>query len=134
MNAHSLNPNVSPADGINRTGIVSGHHLLLVFTDCYESQDETFNDWYNNEHVPDLLGCPGFVAAQRFKLVDRDGEPAVASRYLVVYELEGDPVTNLSKLDETRHLRRFDESMDQSMSRSSLYEPIADRQIASDPR
>lgn len=57
--------------------------LLLVMMDEDESIDEQeFNEWYNNVHLPERLACPGFVAARRF--VATDGQP----RYLALYELE----------------------------------------------
>ncbi|RAI44872.1 hypothetical protein CH341_06890 [Rhodoplanes roseus] len=47
-----------------------------------EELEETFNEWYDGEHIPVRMGAPGFLSAQRY----RDG----ASRnYLAVYEMDG---------------------------------------------
>ena len=53
--------------------------------------DETFNRWYDEQHVPDVLELEGFKAAQRFALDDaqREGQEP-PWRYLTVYEVEGD--------------------------------------------
>ncbi|WP_137388511.1 DUF4286 family protein [Rhodoligotrophos defluvii] len=42
---------------------------------------QQFNDWYDREHIPVRMKCPGFVSAQRYKA--RDGEG-----YLAIYELD----------------------------------------------
>lgn len=47
-----------------------------------ELEDE-FNRWYDEEHVPSRLSVPGFLAAHRYRQLDRD-RPS----YAVVYELE----------------------------------------------
>ena len=45
-----------------------------------EALDE-LHDWYNNEHIPERMSCPGFVVGQRFTAVE--GVP----RWLALYEL-----------------------------------------------
>ena len=59
-----------------------GTALLMVFTDIDTKQDADFNDWYNQEHVADLLSLPGFLNAARYEAAR--GGP----RYLACYELE----------------------------------------------
>jgi hypothetical protein len=68
--------------------------LYLVHSNCDPAREAEFNEWYENVHLPDLLGVEGIVAAQRFKLtgpgpqtLTRSGEPAVA-QYLAIYELD----------------------------------------------
>jgi hypothetical protein len=46
------------------------------------SMEEEFNDWYDLEHVPQMLAVPGIDTATRFVAVD--GWP----RYLAIYDLE----------------------------------------------
>lgn len=46
--------------------------------------EDKFNNWYDNEHVPELLSCPGFNEARRFQLVDgQSGSPD----YLAIYDV-----------------------------------------------
>ena len=45
-------------------------HVFVVFTNPVEGKDATYNDWYDNRHLPDVLDVPGFVSAQRFRLSD----------------------------------------------------------------
>ncbi len=56
--------------------------LLLVMMESDPAHDADFNAWYDTEHIPERLGCPGFISARRFDAVE--GEP----RYLCLYELE----------------------------------------------
>lgn len=55
--------------------------LLAVWTDIAPEAEQEFNQWYNTEHIPQLLGVPGFLSGRRYQAVE--GEP----RYLALYEL-----------------------------------------------
>jgi hypothetical protein len=66
------------------------HHVLIVLSNAADARDDEFNDWYDNQHLRDVLSVEGFVAAQRFRLSDaqlRPEEPR-PHRYLAVYEIE----------------------------------------------
>lgn len=56
--------------------------VLLVLNDVVEACDEEFNRWYQQQHIPERLGVPGFRTARRYRAVD--GQPA----YMAVYECE----------------------------------------------
>jgi hypothetical protein len=58
-------------------------YLLVVHSDVDPAHDEAFNRWYNEQHVPDLIGQPGFVRARRYVCVE--GEQL---KYLAIYEFE----------------------------------------------
>jgi hypothetical protein len=73
---------------------------MFVFSNAVDGKDDSFNTWYDKEHVGDVLAVPGVVAAQRYelapmKLPEGDGVPAQLPppphRYLAVYELDRDP-------------------------------------------
>jgi hypothetical protein len=60
-----------------------GRVIYLVYTDLAdEKYDEEFNAWYDTQHLPQLLGLPGFLDAARY--VATKGGP----KYLAAYELE----------------------------------------------
>jgi hypothetical protein len=60
-----------------------GAGILLVYTDLGDpSLEADFNDWYSNEHIPDLLKLQGFLDAARYQAVS--GGP----KYLAAYEVE----------------------------------------------
>jgi hypothetical protein len=60
--------------------------LLLVMMEPEEGYAEELNAWYDEEHLPERLSCPGFIAARRFELLESspEGQP----RYLALYDLE----------------------------------------------
>jgi hypothetical protein len=75
--------------------------VFLVYTEPVAGREDEYNDWYSNQHIPDVLSVPGFVAAQRFTLSDAQRNPALAKdalKYVAVYEIEGDPHEAVAKL------------------------------------
>jgi hypothetical protein len=65
-------------------------HLLLVFTRPVEGQEDEFNQWYDEQHLPDVTGLPGFVAGQRYGFDEASRNSLVAAPpfgYLAVYEV-----------------------------------------------
>ena len=66
-------------------------HVFVVFTNPVPGKDETYNDWYTNQHLADVLDVPGFVSAQRFKL---SGTQRAAGphpwQYMALYQIETD--------------------------------------------
>jgi len=66
------------------------HYQLVVFSNALDGRDAEYNDWYDNQHLNDVLAVPGFYRAQRLT-VDRvlTGEPP-EHKYLALYEFEAD--------------------------------------------
>jgi hypothetical protein len=70
--------------------------IHTVFSDAVSPEHEAeFARWYAEVHVPDVCAIPGIVSARRFRLAHQksafDGDVAGGNRYLVVYEIDGDP-------------------------------------------
>jgi hypothetical protein len=63
-------------------GGLAGAALLVVSTDVAPEDEADFNDWYNREHIDDLLRLPGFRRARRY------GSAGAPPRFLAVYEVE----------------------------------------------
>jgi hypothetical protein len=61
--------------------------LFIVLTNCTPGSDSAFNAWYTNQHIPDVLDVPGFVAARRYRLIDHPMLKPYPYRYLAVYEV-----------------------------------------------
>jgi hypothetical protein len=59
-----------------------GTGLLMVWCDVPADKEPEFNRWYNEEHVAERMGVPGFLNAARYEAVK--GGP----KHLAVYELE----------------------------------------------
>ncbi|MCV7280204.1 hypothetical protein H7J88_11150 [Mycolicibacterium flavescens] len=73
---------------------------FVVLSNPVDGADDTFNTWYDEVHVPDVLDVPGVVAAQRYDLAELpipDDEdlpaqlPPPTHRYMVIYELDREP-------------------------------------------
>jgi hypothetical protein len=66
-------------------------YVSIALTNPVEGREQEFNEWYDNQHVPDVLALPGCVSAHRFKLtgVQMPNRPC-PFQYLAVYEFETD--------------------------------------------
>jgi hypothetical protein len=70
--------------------------VLIVEVEIDPADDEEFNRWYDEEHVPEKLHTPGFRGARRFKAYGSD------TRYLVIYELDSpETVTSPEYMSQT---------------------------------
>jgi hypothetical protein len=65
----------------------NGTGLLVVWTDVAPEYEAEFNEWYDKEHIPQLLGVPGFLSGTRYQAVD--GKP----KYAAIYDLTDESVT-----------------------------------------
>lgn len=73
--------------------------IIIALVDVEpDTNDDEFNQWYNEVHVPERMRCPGFLSATRYRALE--GGP----RYLAVYELDGpEALTTPQYLSLTRH-------------------------------
>ncbi len=63
---------------------------LLVYTMCNEpGQEQSFNGWYDNVHIPDVLETGCFFAATRWVRLQPQ---AVGANHLAIYEIEHDDI------------------------------------------
>ncbi|HVF76525.1 MAG TPA: hypothetical protein VM938_15925 [Acidimicrobiales bacterium] len=73
--------------------------VMVAFTNRTSgTSNEAFNAWYDEIHIPEVLGVPGFVAATRYRGSSVD--PGLGSRaheYLCVYEIEADDLATAKK-------------------------------------
>ena len=106
------------------------HFTYVVFTEPVPGREDSYNDWYNNQHLGDVLAVEGFVAAQRFKIVELDSNSQPASRYMAIYEIEADdPKAVLDRLVETALTKGMvmTDAMDTANAKTILYAPITGR-------
>jgi hypothetical protein len=69
------------------------HHLFLAFAAALEGKREEYEAWYDSQHLPDVLGVPGFVSAQRYHVVGRRPEETTRGyQYLTIYEIDSDDI------------------------------------------
>jgi hypothetical protein len=57
--------------------------LLVAFMNPPADDEDGFNAWYDEEHVPNRLALPGFLGAWRYRAVAGEAGP----RYLALYDL-----------------------------------------------
>ena len=101
--------------------------VLVALTNAADGRDDEFNDWYNNQHLGDVLQIPGFVSAQRFKLGAAQRMASPPYKYLTLYEIETDNIqetmsalsarsgTALMPISDTLHADRL----------AAVFEPMA---------
>jgi hypothetical protein len=66
-------------------------HVFVVFTNPVAGQEKTYNDWYTNQHLADVLKVPGFVSARRFRLSNTQRAAAPHPwQYMALYDIETD--------------------------------------------
>ncbi|MGE6743570.1 hypothetical protein ACQKGC_25160 [Allorhizobium pseudoryzae] len=66
-------------------------HIFIVYTNAVEGRDDEYNNWYDDQHLNDVLKIPGVVAAQRFALSYKQRlDPPFPWKYAAIYEIETD--------------------------------------------
>jgi hypothetical protein len=76
--------------------------LHIVRVDIDPAYEAAFNRWYDEVHLPDLLACPGCLAARRY--VALDGGP----KYVAVYEIAGWCVYDTEQFRKAKGFREFE--------------------------
>jgi hypothetical protein len=71
-------------------------YRFLVISNPVPGREAEYNEWYDRQHMRDVLRVPGFVAAQRFEAA---GDTSLPGRYVAIYELQcDDPNRTLAEL------------------------------------
>ena len=114
-------------------------YTFVVLTNPVAGKEAEFNEWYNGQHVPDVLNVPGFVSAQRFRLADAQfgGEASRTHKYLALYEIETDDVDGTLKelraRGGTAEIVPTD-TLDTKTVATFVFTPIAEKVMATDVR
>jgi hypothetical protein len=75
---------ITPRLGAGRDGPVV---RAFVFSNPVEGREEEYNAWYSGTHLHDVLKAPGYLSAQRYKVIALPSAAAPAWRYAAVYEI-----------------------------------------------
>jgi len=85
-----------------------GPFIHIVRVDIDPEYADAFNRWYDEVHLPAILGCPGWLSAQRFVAIE--GSPV----YTAMYTIAGDWVYDTPEFhaikgfgEFTPHVRNF---------------------------
>ncbi|WP_156681287.1 hypothetical protein [Sphingomonas profundi] len=60
-------------------------HQLIVLSNATAGEEDAFNLWYDEVHLPDVLAVPGIAAARRFTLAE-----GAEWRFAAIYDMTGD--------------------------------------------
>ena len=114
-------------------------HTFVVMTNPTAGKEDEFNEWYNSQHIPDVLNVPGFVSGQRFRIADAQmgGEASKAYKYLALYEIETDDLAGVLK--ELRARAGTSEivpsdAIDMKNVGAFVFTPVAEKVMARDVR
>lgn len=76
--------------------------LLVVDVTVEESVEDDWNRWYDEVHLPEIAGCPGFVSGERYVSAAGGGR-----RYLSLYEIDDPAVLDGAEFRRRRGWSRF---------------------------
>ena len=102
-------------------------YRLITLVNAKNGREAEMNDWYDNQHVPDLLTIPGVVAAQRFRVCNAVAPAEPLFRYMNVFEVEADdPMAVLAEIRKSGFplVDAFE------LVSMAIYEPHAERVTA----
>lgn len=66
-----------------------GKFLMVIPSSALPGRDQEYNDWYDNEHLGDVLKVPGIISGRRYNALPISPAPAPA-KHLSIFELEAD--------------------------------------------
>lgn len=117
-------------------------YVYLVMADPLPGREFDFNDGYQNMHMGDLVQLPGWMGAQRFRLVPvmpRTTQPLYRRGNLIVWDQEGEDLAKLQAESraaiaggKSRLIPGFDYSPDGPVS--TTYQVIGPRVTRPDGR
>lgn len=75
-------------------GEVKFYQMMVFSSPATPEQETAYNDWYDHQHVPEVIRNSGFISGQRFVRIDDDqGKELQLPRYLVVFTLKSGDLT-----------------------------------------
>ena len=110
-------------------------YTFVVLTNPTSGKEAEYNEWYNKQHIPDVLNVPGFVAAQRFRLADAQMGDNNPHRYLALYEIETNDLAAALKDLQSRvgsNDMIMSDAIDMKAVSAHLFTPVAEKVQAKD--
>jgi Domain of unknown function (DUF4286) len=112
-------------------------YTFVVLTNPTSGKEAEYNEWYNKQHIPDVLNVPGFVAAQRFRLADKQMGETNPYRYLALYEIETEDLAGALKDLQSRvgsDDMVMSDAIDMKNIGAYIYSAVAEKVQAKDVR
>lgn len=83
--------------------------MLMVWSNCKDpAQEQAFNDWYTNVHVPDVVATGWVVNGMRYRNLATSLDSGDA-RYLAIYETDRWDMEDMLEDIRTTHTPRWQE-------------------------
>ena len=103
-------------------------YSYVFFTNAVAGKEDDYNTWYTNQHLPDVLKTPGFIAGRRYRLADVGVRGAAPQhRYLTIYEVETDnPEAVLAELSSRAPDMVMSDALNMEDITGALWEAITD--------
>jgi hypothetical protein len=102
-------------------------YAYVVLSGAVAGSEDEYNRWYSERHLKDVIAVPGFVSAQRFKMIDAASSGGPAQRYMAIYTMRTDDpealLDRLRVLVETGQME-MSPAFDQENLATILYEAI----------
>ncbi len=99
-------------------------YKLVALSNAAQGRDDDYNEWYNTQHMPDVLAVPGFVSAERLTCIGEGPH-----RYLAIYEIETDDIgavlAEFAKRPGT-DLMPVSDALDMSTVQIGFWQPLGD--------
>ena len=103
-------------------------YLLIVQAKIEPAKEAAWNKWYNEEHLPDAVACPGVLSGNRYvsngeARLTKDGEKTRTTdrTYLAVYELDGPEALETPEFIDMAGWYQF---TDHITARTQVYEKV----------
>jgi hypothetical protein len=80
---------------------MSDLYLWTTRVDIVPEKEQEFNEWYTRVHMPQILACPGFVSARRYRAIEG------SQRYFTIYEIKEPSVLQGEKFQKVRGWYQF---------------------------
>jgi hypothetical protein len=104
---------------------------LLALTTPVAGKEKEFHEWYQNQHLPEMVSFPGMQGAQRYQLnVKMMG--ADPNTWLAIYDLEADdPMAFLGQVGAAAAAGKLTQSdaSDMSKTYTALFEEYGERVV-----
>ena len=71
-------------------------YISIALTNAAEGREANYNEWYEKQHMQDVLAIPGIQSAQRFQISEQSRQK-LGYRYMAIYEVETDDITNIHR-------------------------------------
>lgn len=102
---------------------------LVALSTPVAGREDEFHDWYQNKHLPEIVGLPGGQGAQRYKLVAKLAG-ADANQYLAIYDVEcDDAMTFLGAMGQASAAGKLTQTTanDMGVVYTALFEEMGER-------